>query len=104
MAEVAMKQILFAILVSILSMCVLSDTALAERKTQKEIAIGKCDRRHAACDQKCDQLIDIGTQVRDCKNQCSIKNSKCILRAGRVGPLPSQSGTDGTNGPILAPQ
>jgi hypothetical protein len=57
--------------------------------TKKQSAINKCDRKYARCILKCDNLVDVYTQVRDCNNACIIQQSRCLLNAGlRVQDAP----------------
>jgi hypothetical protein len=57
--------------------------------TKKESAINKCDQKYARCIAKCDNLVDVYTQVRDCNNACIIRQSRCLLNAGlRVQDAP----------------
>lgn len=57
---------------------------IADAMTKKEMKMRKCDAGFETCTKKCDKLIDIDNQVRDCGNDCTIKAAKCNLRANKA--------------------
>ena len=55
-------------------------------KTQSD-----CKADYNKCSKYCDSLIDVGTQVQDCRNKCQDKQLIC-LRVGSTGDVRDQVG------------
>lgn len=74
--------------------------AEARKKTAKEKAIDKCEVTHLNCLAKCDDLIDINNQVRDCNNKCDVGKSRCLLKAGVLEQTPGGTGSEQSPGAL----
>lgn len=72
----------------------------ARKKTAKEKAIEKCDAGHARCMAKCEELIDINNQVRDCHDKCTVRQSYCLLKAGVLEQTPGGTGNQTSPGAL----
>ena len=98
-----MKGILrFAILMLVIFASCVSPADAEKKKTAKQKAIDKCDARHALCMAKCDDLIDINNQIRDCNDKCTVRQSYCLLRAGVLEQTPGGTGSEQSPGALKA--
>ena len=75
---------------------------VAEARSKKEIRQSKCDNSLTNCGQKCDKLIDIDNNVRDCNNECDIKYAKCSLRTNKASETAPGIGDNTVGKPALS--
>ena len=44
---------------------------------------GRCESRWMGCGAGCDQLIDIGSTVANCKKECDARHGRCLIWASK---------------------
>ena len=100
-----MKHILNILLaLGLLMFASLNMADAAKKQSKKDKAQSRCDSIHNACGIRCATYIDIDNAVQNCLDQCTVKYSKCQLKAEQAAPALSQPGDSSSDGPILSPE